>query len=348
MALFFYLLIFFNFANEPFEATTSTQFEDQSISQNSVCTQKQISENKKILEECNSKWAEWGIEKPNPNELLNPQVCNSDYNMSSYTLGCASTILATPQKLGSAILQILLFAQNLDDTKTKKSRSYIFANGSIEEIKKYLVSDLIRKNCKLAPGDDSEYLSQNCGAQKNVDCNPYINDLKKANTCYRSTEFKLKYNQELPKINLEAQKIVREQERLVEKSKQMQRDIRAINSSCRSIIDKYQSWYNTISDPFGYLSSRFKKAIYPDKESIKKYNDCVLKHPKVSDDFKNALLEKSYGYWDQFLGNISAFKCYNPEIKAQIICDVVSSAPSKGVESTSFLTKKLGTVFSGR
>ena len=317
---------------------------DSYILSHSSCSKTEIAKNKDILKTCSDSWKTWGIDPPPPgNELRDPNKCFNttlSQDITNFLSGCGDVAFALPSMVAEAALYGFL---KLTLPKDKHSRAAIYSGGSEHEITAILQNDFMRSKCNgIGPLDSKNYVAKKCHRPlgQKIDCNPFIEDLKRAQKCWRKQ--RSSYKKKIPEIQKQVKSIIEDRRQRHDNLRKNREIIKEIKAQCGPIMNPYRkSIYSTLSNPGKYLSIEAKNFVAPSPDAVRKYNDCVKRHEKVTPKIQKELQQHAHNSITQLLSTFDSYQCYNQRTRQRIACEVATLALG-GTGLSAFAAKKLG------
>lgn len=314
------------------------------------CTPEEKNLNLDIINNCNSSWDKWGISpKPKASELRDPNNCSGLATLGTLE-GCADALVAFPIFMGEMALRGLLATLPTN----KKSFAYVSQNGSLNEIKGYLINEFMKEQCGVNPSDTNTYVDRTCpqtSADTNSHLNPQnaksctkkaLNDVYSARKCFRSSKTRAAYRTQAFKLKTQARDIKDRQDKRKAQEAKFKKDLKDIKSACGYHLNRLNGSMSAYLMPVPYLAIEAKNALLPNKGKVQAFNDCVERKTRGKKDLREALLKNSTGLIEQISGNFESIKCYNEKERKALKCEIVLGVVTGGAGLSFAAAKKLG------
>lgn len=306
------------------------------------CSPDQKTENEEILKYCEANWDNWGVtEKPPAEELLSTTKCSS--GSENALNGCGAALMAIPVMLGE--LTVLgLVSLTPDD---KSSLAYIAQNGTLQDMQAYYANQYLREKCKLGSSeDDNKFINSNCRkpSLERIDCNPFLEQVRTAVQCRRSSETRRAYRQDEQKSVLApAQKLYDEQQARKAAEIKYKNDLAKLRSTCGPIMNPYsESYTKMFLNPLNYMGTATANYLKPDAATVAKYNQCLADNSKENPALQEELKKNGAGLIGSMVGGIESLKCYRQDLQAQFKCEIAAAVLTGGTGAGLTAVKKLG------
>ncbi len=306
-------------------------------------------EAEKTLSECNANWQSWGIDpKPPKAELLNPGQCTKN-SVGSYLSGCGQAISAFP----IMVAKMGVYALAAGGPIEKDSYAYVSQFGTEQDIKNYVINKFTRSICRFAKYDESFHIDRKCSAV-NLGFNPFenpealkkckqngLNELRAAHQCRRAT-LRAAYRKNKQKLTQEINQIYREQQERKKLEEEYKEKLNKIDDICGHYINPYrESISKRLFNPGAYLAGELQALTFPNERRISDYNKCVSQNTKSDFKLRAELQKSSASMLDKIFGNFEAMKCYRPDIRKKLKCEIALGFTGVG-GALVYASKKLG------
>lgn len=338
------LFLLFFISTSAFGEVTSQPSAENSITPKEKpgsCTQEQAAKNLETLKYCDQNWENWGVtEKPPKDELLSTTNCSSS---TENTLnGCSQALMSLPILVGELAISGLVKLSPDDKT----SLSYISQYGSLQDMQAYYTNQFLRQNCKLgSQEDDNRFLDLHCRqpSLEKIDCNPFLDQVRAAVHCRRSSETRAAYREHKTEVLAKAQKLYDDQQTRRTSEMNHRAALQNIRATCGAIMNPYsESYTKMFLNPMAFIGTAAKNYLKPSKDVVAKYNKCIDDNSKDNPRLRQELQKNGAGLVGALVGNIESLQCYRPDLQAEFKCEIAIAVLSGGTAAGVTAAKKLG------
>ncbi len=304
----------------------------------SSCTPAEVQENQAIVNECNSKWAEWGID-PVPPASQRRDVNNCSGLVSMGTLeGCGDALIAFPIFMAEMGARAMIATLPTD----RNTLAYVSQNGSLQEIAAFLTNEFFKETCGISPVEEASYTDIRC--ERSVETNSHLaapgvsqtcraealQEIQEAAACRRSSETRRLYRTLSTELNERARTIKAAQDERKRVEEQFASDMQDIKNSCGVYMNPLRGTMTRYLAPFQYLAKEMQNIARPRPSEVQQFNDCVERKTVGNLELREALVKSSTGLMAQIAGSFSAIKCYNERERKQLMCEIAIGVVTGG------------------
>ncbi|MGH1467275.1 MAG: hypothetical protein ACRBBP_00130 [Bdellovibrionales bacterium] len=314
------------------------------------CTPAEVQENQSIVNECNSKWSEWGVNPvPPASQLRDVNNCSGLVSMGTLE-GCGDALVAFPIFMAEMGARAMLATIPTD----KNTLAYVSQNGSLQEIAAFLTNEFFTETCRISPVEEASYVDKMC--EQSVETNAHLaasgvsqtcraealQEVQEAAACRSSSETRRKYRALNAELNERARTIKAAQDERKRVEEQFATDMQDIKNSCGVYMNPLRGTMTRYLAPFRYLAKEMQNIAKPRPSEVQQFNDCIERKTVGKLELREALVKSSTGLMAQIAGSFSAIKCYSERERKQLMCEIAIGVVTGGATLGPSALKMLG------